>query len=191
MWNQSFFSLRRFEGRSTKKHLLILSNDKTAEQNFAKLCVLNFFLLDVSLGFFAGCKAVAQSAEDRPKKNYGLKYSRTLYAVEQMSNLIEGWSQTGACISIALKSQIYKHLEKTHGYIFKINMFQLWAAQLLCDLPGSPTQSRTHLMPLLISLAGHQDVLQQQLSHLCHNRQKLNSEWVLKWDKVCRDEDRK
>lgn len=190
MWNQSFFSLRRFEGRSTKKHLLILSNDKTAEQNFAKLCVLNFFLLDVSLGFFAGCKAVAQSAEDRPKTNYGLKYSRTLYAVEQMSNLIEGWSQTGACISIALKSQIYKHLEKTHGYIFKINMC-FSCEQLLCDLPRSPTQSWTHLMPLLISLAGHQKVIQQQLSHLCHNRQKLNSEWVLKWDKVCRDEDRK
>lgn len=116
-----FFS-ERVWGKKHKKHLLILSNDKTTEQNFAKLCVLNFFLLDVSLSFIAGCKAVAQSAADRPKKNYGLKYSRTLYVLEQMWDLIEEWSQAGVCISILLKSQIYKHLESTHGHIFKINM---------------------------------------------------------------------
>lgn len=37
-------------GEAVKCHL-ILSSDKTMRRNFAKLCTLNFFLLDVSLSF--------------------------------------------------------------------------------------------------------------------------------------------
>lgn len=56
-------------GEAVKCHL-ILSSDKTMRRNFAKLCTLNFFLLDVSLSFITGHQRVAQSTGDRPKENY-------------------------------------------------------------------------------------------------------------------------
>lgn len=71
-----FLSLRE----EAVKHPLILSSDRTMEHNFAKLCALKFFLLDVSLSFTTGHKAFALFARDRPKKNYVLCYLlKTLY----------------------------------------------------------------------------------------------------------------
>lgn len=61
-----FLSLRE----EAIKHPFILSSDRIMEQNFAKLCALKFFLLDVSLSFMTGHKTVALFARDRSKKNY-------------------------------------------------------------------------------------------------------------------------
>lgn len=154
-------------GEAVKCHL-ILSSDKTMRRNFAKLCKLNFFLLDVSLSFITGHQRAAQSTGDRPKENYitcitlwkpfvwniptpimllsrCMKFHRRMISVRCMafySLKIPNLQTLGKVQSVPFQK---KHERSNFISDYKSHSSWSWPGHL----PGGPIQGRMHLIPLL------------------------------------------